>query len=109
VGRGVRGWPHLDPSIPARDLAALSAASANVTVYVDKNIAHIEETARRGVPAETLLEVREIHKAIDVIGDLLVSYTKLLTAVEYAFVEPVLHPAWKAVFRVPWTRPGGQA
>jgi hypothetical protein len=47
-----------------------------------------------------------VHDAIDVIGHLFKKYYNLFTATSYVFLEPVIQSDWKAVFRVPWMRPG---
>jgi hypothetical protein len=98
------GGDHLDRAVPARDLDALSSASASVKRYVDKHIAHAQDPARDGLPAQAVLSVREVHDAIDVIGELFAKYSSLFTAAGYASLVPAIQHDWKAVFRQPWIR-----
>jgi hypothetical protein len=95
---------HLDPAIPAADLADLRAASTKVTDYVDRHIAHSDH---RPIPSTRLPTLGDVHDAIDKVGFLFTKYTNLLTASTWAFLEPVLQHDWEAVFRVPWMRGSG--
>jgi hypothetical protein len=104
-----RGWvtqfagavgTHLDPAIPGADLAILTEAAQGVKRYVDTHVAHADAVS----PAVTLT-IRDVHDAIDVIGDLFKKYYNLLTADSMAFLEPVIQHDWTAVFREPWIRP----
>lgn len=108
-----RGWAeqyagsvgdHLDPAIPAADFDALTDAAASVKAYVDQHVAHADSSA---VSAEVTLAIKDVHDAIDVIGDLFKRYYNLLTASSYAILVPAIQHDWKAVFRVPWIRPKG--
>lgn len=92
---------HLDPAIPTADLDDLRDASAKVTRYVDKHLAHSDRTP---VPASDLPTVDDVHDAIDKIGDLYNRYYNLLTASFWAFLVPAMQDDWQAVFRVPWLR-----
>jgi hypothetical protein len=94
---------HLDPAIPAADVQALDAASAKVTRYVNKHLAHSD---RNPVPASELPTLLEVHEAIDTIGHLYKKYYNLLTAASWVFLVPAMQHDWKAVFREPWIRPG---
>jgi hypothetical protein len=68
---------HLDPAIPAADLLKLNAAAASVKGYVDEHVAHSEAKA---VPVKVTLTLKDVHDAIDVIGDLFQRYNNLFTA-----------------------------
>jgi len=109
-----RGWrkrwagdvgDHLDPAIPAADLNALTTAAGKVKGYVDQHIAHADASA---VSASVTLTVRDVHGAVDVIGEQYQRYYNLLTASSWAFLTPVIQHDWQAVFREPWmrSRPG---
>jgi hypothetical protein len=103
-----RGWStqyagsvgeHLDPSIPAGDFDALTAAAAQVKAYVDQHVAHADASA---VSKAVTLTLKDVHDAVDVIGRLFGKYYNLLTASTYLFLVPEIHHDWKAIFRVPW-------
>lgn len=90
---------HLDPSIPQRDLDVLTVAASKVKAYVDGHIAHSDAKAVRG---DELPSVKDMHDAIDVIGDLFRRYFLLLTGQEMATLVPLIEHDWMAVFRQPW-------
>lgn len=94
---------HLDPAIPAADLDALKAAAAGAKRWVDKHVAHADASA---VSASITLTLKDIHDAIDVIGELFQRYYTLFTAVSMIELVPIMDPKWKAVFRQPWIRLG---
>jgi hypothetical protein len=92
---------HIDPSIPAADFDALTAAAASVKDYVDEHLAHAE-----AVPTTVTLTLQDIHDAIDVSGDLFRRYYLLFTAIDILLpVAPAIQHNWKAVFTQPWIRP----
>lgn len=91
---------HLDQAVPVADAAALKTAASKVKGYVDQHLAHAD-----AVPASVTLEVRDIHAAIDVIGELFRKYVGLLTATSYVDLVPAIQHDWKAAFREPWMRP----
>jgi hypothetical protein len=90
---------HLDPAIPTADLAALTAAAANVKDYVDQHLAHADS-----VPTTVTLTLSDVHDAIDVIGELFRKYYTLLTAASYVDLVPIIQHDWLAAFRQPWIR-----
>lgn len=94
---------HLDPSIPAADSDALTAAASKVKAYVDRHLAHADASA---ASASTTVTLQEVHDAIDVVGDLFKKYYNLLTASSYGTLVPAIQHNWKAVFREPWLLPG---
>jgi hypothetical protein len=93
---------HLDPTIPRGDLDALRTAAASVKAYVDEHVAHAEA---KSLPPEVTLTLKQVHDAVDVIGDLFKRYYNLLTASSYLDLVPVIQDDWLAVFRVPWIAP----
>jgi hypothetical protein len=90
---------HLDASIPAADLDALTAAAASVKGYVDEHVAHADAT-----PAGVTLTLQDVHGAIDVIGDVFRRYYSLFTAAGMATLVPAIQHNWKAIFQEPWIR-----
>jgi hypothetical protein len=107
---------HLDPRIPKEDYATLLRESKHVTDYVDAYIAHSGQMLRRASPSSPAevenvppdrvsLSAKDVHEAIDAIGELFKKYYNLLTASSFAFLEPVIQHDWMAVFRVPWMKP----
>jgi hypothetical protein len=106
-----RGWAdeyggsvglHLDPAIPAADFDALTTAAAEVKEWVDKHVAHADASA---VPASVTLTLEDVHRAVDVIGELFQRYYTLFTAASMIELVPVIQHDWRAVFRQPWMRP----
>jgi hypothetical protein len=119
-----RGWDeqyagtvgaHLDRSIPSADLETLLSASTKVKDFADEHIAHSVAPLSQAtpstpvdaesVPANVTLTVKDVHEAIDVIGDLFKRYYNLLTASSFVMLEPVIQHDWEAIFREPWIRP----
>lgn len=98
------GGDSLDPAIPAGDLAALQEAATSVKRFVDRHIAHAEALPGNEASADAVLSVREVHEAINVIGDRFASYSSLFTASGYVTLVPVIQHDWKAIFREPWMR-----
>jgi hypothetical protein len=90
---------HLDPAIPAADLATLTDVGARVRHYVDKHVAHADAAA----PAVTLT-LDEVHDAIDTIGHLFKKYDFLIQGVGWAVLEPAIQHNWMAAFTVPWMK-----
>ena len=102
---------HLDPAIPAGDLARLNEGSEAVKRHVDKHIAHSEDPGPEPKdPGETApeqtLKLSEVHDAIDVIGEVFTRYYSLFEAAGMVTLEPQIKHDWLAPFRVPWIRPG---
>jgi hypothetical protein len=97
------GGDHLDPAIPAADLAALRRDSAKVIKWVNRHVAHND---RRAIPPDKVPTVDDIHDAVVHIGAAYNRYFAMLTAAEWARITPFIHHDWKAVFRVPWIKPG---
>jgi hypothetical protein len=95
---------HVDPGIVAAGLDALVSAADRVKQHVDKHVAHADED-----PLSEPLTFEELNAAIDGISDLFEKYSLLLTASSWATLVPVMQYDWKAVFRVPWIKPEGNA
>lgn len=97
---------HLDPSVPAADLERLQNESSNVTAFVNEHVAHTKAPDLARPPqaraAPDTIAVREIHQAIDVIGDLFKKYSILLTAADWHMEEIQLSPDWLAPFGQAW-------
>jgi AbiU2 len=93
---------HVDPEIAASDFALLVATASGVKAYVDEQVAHADASA---ASASITLTLKDVHDAIDVIGELFRKYYTLLTASSMATLVPIIEHDWTAVFRVPWTKP----
>ena len=94
---------HLDPDLPTADLERLVEAAGSIKDFVDRHIAHSQSSA---VPANVTLQVRDLHNAIDVIGEVFQRYYSLLTASSMVVLVPVIQHDWKAIFRQPWMATG---
>jgi hypothetical protein len=51
------------------------------------------------------LTLEDVHRAVDVIGELFQRYYTLFTAASMIELVPVIQHDWRAVFRQPWMRP----
>lgn len=96
---------HLDPTIPADDLDRLEAESSRLIEFVNAHIAHVRAPDLVRPPQATAVPeavaVREVHGAINVIGDLFSKYSGLLTAKTW-HMEIVLPADWLAPFQQAW-------
>lgn len=95
---------HFDPAIADADLVKLRSAVARVKGFVDEHVAHQAEEATKDIPT-----FREIHEALDSVGEIFRRYHSLLTAAEMPFLVPYPQPGWHLALSVPWVRPGSQA
>ncbi len=93
---------HLDPSVPARQLAELQSAAEAIKGYADRHVAH---TDTRAVGTEVTFTLNDVHVPIDVIGQLFRRYNSLFTASDYAVMVPAIQHDWLAPFRQPWIPP----
>jgi len=93
------GGNHLDPAIPAADLATLERTAEIVTRYVNRHVAHSDID-----PAPVLPKFSDLDTAIDVVGELFTKYGNLLTASTFVTLVPEPQHDWLAIFRVPWIR-----
>lgn len=95
---------HVDPAIPAADLAALTATAEKVKNYVDRHLAHSDRGGSKDIPT-----FDEVHAAVDQIGELFKKYALLLTAGGYVQLVPVIQDDWQAIFLKPWLPPRDRA
>jgi hypothetical protein len=91
------GGDHIDPAIPAADLALLTSVAQSVKVYVDQHVAHNDAKPRGSLPT-----FKDLDANIDLIGELFAKYGNLLTASTWTTVVPVVQHDWQAIFRQPW-------
>jgi hypothetical protein len=105
VGRAHRGFDHLagtgdhlDAEIPRGDLTTLRSDAKRVSVYVNEHVAHstAEPTVRE------LPTYRDLHEAIDRLGEMFKKYALALTGAQWWTLESVIEGDWKAIFRTPW-------
>lgn len=92
---------HLDPAIPAADLAELTSDAAKAKAFVDKQVAHADASA---VAATITITLKDVHKAIDTIGRHFQKYSRLFSSADYGTLVPVIQHNWKAAFDQPWRR-----
>lgn len=88
---------HLDPAIPRADIETLRQGADRVNRYVDQYVAHLDKKPKTQVPT-----FEDLHKAVDVLGELFRKYNDLLTASDYLSLVPEIPYDWKSIFRVPW-------
>jgi len=97
AGVGVGAFPE---QTALRDLGRLRATAANVKLWVDRYVAHMD---KRGLDLEQAPSVRELHDAIDVIRSLYVRYSLLLTRTSDARAELALDVSnWRDPLKRPW-------
>lgn len=89
---------HLDPDVPARDLAALRNDAKRVSVYVNEHLAHdMGEPTVADPPT-----FADLHAAIDSVGEIFRKYAVARAGAWWATFEPAIQYDWRAIFRVPW-------
>jgi hypothetical protein len=96
------GGDHFDPAVAEADLSRLQGESEKVREYVNKHVAHLDATAIGGQRKGQLPTLREVHEAVDLVGDYFKKYSLLLRNSGYADLTPVLQHDWEAIFRLPW-------
>jgi hypothetical protein len=93
------GGDHLDPAIPAADLAQLTSVAESVKRYVDQHVAHNDAKPIPGLPT-----YKDLDANIDLIGQLFAKYANLLTAAMWPILVPAIQHDWKAIFRQRWIK-----
>ena len=88
---------HIDPAIVAKDAARLQEDALTILEYVDRHVAHTDLK-----PVKDLPTLKEVHAAIDVIGETFTKYALLLTGDSYWKLEPDIQGNWEAIFELPW-------
>lgn len=94
---------HFDPRIASSDLARLHDAVTKVKKYVDEHLAHRSQNPTKEIPT-----FREIHDAVDAIGEVFRTYNMLLTGASMPNLVPEPDLDWYVPFTVPWLRPGSE-
>jgi hypothetical protein len=92
----------IDPDMVNRDLATLIGATKTLHKYADKTVAHLDEHGW----VTTIPTFGDLDDAIDLLAKVCKKYSMLLRAEEIKFFEPIIHPSWQEVFRVPWIPEG---
>jgi hypothetical protein len=93
------GGEHLDPAVPAADLAELTRVAEAVKRYVDQHVAHNDAMPIPGLPT-----YKDLDDNIDLIGKLFAKYANLLTAAVWPILVPAIQHNWKAIFTQPWIK-----
>jgi hypothetical protein len=93
------GATTINPDAVQADLDQLEASAAEVKVYVDKVLAHADNSQEVPIPGPEVVDA-----AVQMLGDLVVKYTLILRDID---LEPRLAPQfnWTAVFHEPWLKP----
>lgn len=92
---------HLNPAIPARDLADLRNSTAKLRAFTNKRIAHSSKRIYRGTP----VVFAELSAGVRKLEELAVKYRQLLVGSCSPSLLPTWQEPWEAVFTVPWIRP----
>jgi hypothetical protein len=99
-----QGWfrganDHVSPHAVDADLTRLATASTKVRRYVNKHLAHRDQT-----PAKELPTFADLNAAIDTIGEVSKRYAALLTATDWITLVPIAQYNWLAPFLEPWIK-----
>jgi predicted nucleic acid-binding protein len=89
----------VDADAVRADLDLLHSNSEAIRTYVNKRIAHHEESPP---PIFVTPTFSDLDEAIDTLGSLLSRYALLLTGVSRSVIAPVPQYDWLAPFRIPW-------
>lgn len=93
-----KGIGHIDPDVLHDDQKRLQDAASRVTHYVNQHVAHAQ--AKQNAPIPTF---SDLNSAIDVLNDIFVKYTRLLTRGERVEIAPVFQFPWPRIFERAWT------
>ncbi len=94
---------YIDSSLVANDLTSLRDASRRLEGFVDKRVAHWDQSGLKDIPT-----FYEVDLCIDLLEALYVKYHKLFHAkhIDTLFHQPP--DDWKNIFLVPWLPPTEQ-
>lgn len=94
---------YIDSSFVANDLTSLRDASRRLEGFVDKRVAHWDQSGLKDIPT-----FYEVDLCIDLLEALYVKYHKLFHAkhIDTLFHQPP--DDWKNIFLVPWLPPTEQ-
>jgi hypothetical protein len=96
---GSAGATTIDPAAVQADLDQLEASAAEVKVYVDKVLAHADESQEVPIPGPEVVDA-----AVQLLGDLLVKYTLILRNIDLELRSAPQYN-WTAVFYQQWLKP----
>lgn len=92
------GLDHIDPATPLDDLKRLRDRTESVRTWATKEVAHYDP--KKGT-FEVGLTYRDLHAAIDLIGELFQKYYSLIR-VQHVALDLLVMSAWQVIFRVAW-------
>jgi len=90
---------HVDAGAVQADIDLLRDSSEAIRKYVNKHIAHHEESPPLTFVTPTF---SDLDQAIDTLGSLVSRYTLMLMAVGRTVMAPVPQYDWLAPFKIPW-------
>lgn len=94
------GQDRVNPDELLRDRAMLGDVSVKLKKYADKHLAHMDSSPLVKIPTYA-----DLNHALDVIGELLIRYTRIVTGASKQGVEPTIQEDWKSIFEVAWLEP----
>jgi hypothetical protein len=92
------GLDHMDPSTSLDDLERLRDGTESVRTWATKEVAHYDP--KKGT-FEVGLTYRDLHAAIDLIGELFQKYYSLIR-LQHVALDLLVMSAWPVIFRVAW-------
>jgi len=95
------GADHVPASRIEADLTALRQVTRTISDWVDRHVAHVDQT-----PLQSFPTFNDLNVAIDAIGAAFNKCSGILKASSWATLEPVAQHNWLAVFHVPWVSEG---
>lgn len=91
---------HASAALIREDQDRLQGVASRVRIFVNKRLAHSTRNY------ETSVTMKDLHTALDVLGELLKRYHHLLEQAALSSTEATIPTDWKAVLRMPWIPPG---
>ena len=92
------GMDHIDPATPLDDLERLRDGTKSVRTWTSKEVAHYDP--KKGT-FEVGLTYRDLHAAIDLVGELFQKYYSLIR-IQHVALDMLVTSAWQVIFRVAW-------
>jgi len=88
------------PNEVDKDLSELQNKSKVIKGYVDKTIAHLDNSKAYKLPT-----YKELNDCLDYLEELLKKYLRLFRPTHFPTIVPVYQYDWMVIFRRPWIEP----
>lgn len=94
---------HIDPAVPAADLAEFKAKVEAIEEFADRQIAHLDRrmlTGNKG--SSTPATYQDLTDCLDHLEGVVLRYYRLLKVISISTFVPSIVYDWQEVFDVPW-------